>query len=337
MSAVLQLATTTDRRKFLGGSDIAGIVGVSKWATPADVYFRKIGRAEEAPTKIDPVRERIYKRGKRMEPVVIEMLADELGIEVTKTSPPDRPNRYIDPEHGFLAAEIDFEWRVRAEDVAQFPWARNLEVGSIQNGEVKTVAPFPALMQEWGEMDTDEVPIDYAFQSMHGLGVTRRQACMYGVLFGSDNLVTYAVLRDEETIAHIRRRAVQFWREHVEKDVPPAPQTIEDLQRMYLRATLGRRIAEPELVERVVEMHAVMDQVKALTERKAELEFQVKEALGPAEALVDERGRTLVTWKNSTSSGLDEHGLKEKYPLIHAEFYRTVDTRRFSLTGRRGR
>ena len=33
-----------DRRTYLGSSDVAAILGLSKWKTPVDVYFEKIGQ-----------------------------------------------------------------------------------------------------------------------------------------------------------------------------------------------------------------------------------------------------------------------------------------------------
>lgn len=335
MNAVLRLAAPDiDRKTYLGGSDVAGIFGVSPWATPADVYFRKKG--DEAQVKIDPMRERIYKRGKRLEPVVIEMLEEELGILVTKVSTQESPNRYIDAEYPFMAAEIDFEWEVRQEDIVRFPWARDLVVGSTQNGEIKTVAPFPAVLNKWGDMDTDEVPIEYAFQSMHGLAVTKRQVCMYGTLFGSDNLVTYAVGSDAETIADMRRRLVMFWENHVLLGVPPPPLTLADLQRMYLKPSLAKIDADEATREFVAKLHAVMDQEAVVEARKKELQFQLENFMREHEALVD-GNKVLATWKASKYSRLDDDALKAAHPTIYDEFYKSRPTRRFSLTGRRGR
>lgn len=332
-AALQRLDGSRTRRTYLGASDVAAIMGMSPWATPADVYYRKRGEDDKA--KVDPVRQKIFRRGKRLEPIVIEMLKEELGIEVTKVSTDAEPNRYVDSEFDFLAAEIDFEWRVREEDRQRFPWARNLEVGSIQNGEIKTVSPFQA--KEWGEMDTDEVPIYYAFQSMQGLGITHRDVCMYGTLFGADNLVTYGLLADPECIAAMRARAVAFWQEHVLAGVVPPPQTIEDLQRMYLRATLSTLTATPDIAEFVRQLHEVKDQKKAAEDRETELEFQIQNALGEHEALVDAKGKPIATWKNSQHSGLNQARLKEERPEIHAEYYESRPMRRFYLTGRRSR
>jgi putative phage-type endonuclease len=39
--------TEFDRTKFIGGSEIAAVCGVSPWATPLDIYYRKRGLVDE--------------------------------------------------------------------------------------------------------------------------------------------------------------------------------------------------------------------------------------------------------------------------------------------------
>ncbi|MFU1925134.1 YqaJ viral recombinase family protein, partial [Klebsiella pneumoniae] len=68
-----------------------------------------------------------------------------------------RGNRYRDQQHDFMAAEID------------------AEAASGENIEIKTVSPFKA--KEWGEVQTDAIPVHYTAQAMHGLMVTGRQVC----------------------------------------------------------------------------------------------------------------------------------------------------------------
>jgi predicted phage-related endonuclease len=83
------------------------------------------------------------------------------------------------------------------------------------------VHPFKA--SEWGEEGSEDVPIHYAAQVMHGLGVTRRPAAIVAALFGLDNLLCFPVMRDDETIAAMRAKAVKFWTENVLAGVPPEP------------------------------------------------------------------------------------------------------------------
>jgi hypothetical protein len=52
------------------------------------------------------------------------------------------------------------------------------------------------------------VPVEYAAQAMHGLMVTGRQLCMFGVLTGSRDVTIYWIKRDEQTITAMRARLV---------------------------------------------------------------------------------------------------------------------------------
>ncbi|HEJ3161024.1 TPA: YqaJ viral recombinase family protein, partial [Pseudomonas aeruginosa] len=107
-----------DRSKLLGGSDVAGILGISPWRTPLDVYLDKV---QPRTGPVDPAKQKIFTRGQRMEPYVIDLLAEETGLKIV-----GRGNRYRDQQHDFMAAEID------------------AEAASGENIEIKTVSPFKA-------------------------------------------------------------------------------------------------------------------------------------------------------------------------------------------------
>jgi len=130
------MADFNNRQTFLGGSDASGILGVSKWTTPLRVYQKKRGEVPPAGDDFkDPKREAMFKRGKRMEPLVVDMLIEDEGIKVVKRSMPDEKNYWLDPEFDFMASEIDFEWEVQQQDIDR--WGLDQELlGTIQNGEV---------------------------------------------------------------------------------------------------------------------------------------------------------------------------------------------------------
>jgi len=277
------------RKQFIGGSDAPGILGVSPWDTPLDIYLKKRGERERVPP--DLKRERLFKRGKRLEPVVIDMLIDEYEIKVTKRSTPEEPNRYADAEHPFLAAEIDFEWEV-TRSVAERLGVPPSLIGSIQNGEVKTVHPFASA--KFGEAETDEVPIEYAAQAMHGLMVTNRQLTLFGVLVGSDNLLPYPLYRDEETIATIRQKVVSFWFDHVLAGVPPDPAHLADVVKLLRKAPSSTLEASEEILALCGELAVEKDRKAAAEDRETEIKYQIgKFVLGEAGILLGNAGKLL--------------------------------------------
>ena len=143
------------------------------------------------------LRKKLYNRGKIWEQVVCEMFIAELESNDHKVKVLNTNKRYVDPAMNFCAAEIDLE--ILLDDIPD-----------VVNVELKTVSPFAA--KHWGESFTDEVPLWYAAQGMFGLLVTGRKCCVLAPLFGADEVRTFIIVRDEETIAGMRQQADVFTR-----------------------------------------------------------------------------------------------------------------------------
>ena len=212
--------------------------------------------------------------------------------------------------------------------MAIFPWLGELEIGSIQNGEVKTVHPFVA--REWGDMETDEVPIYYAAQSMTGLGITGREVCLYATLVGVDDLNFYAIHRDQETIDAMTAKAVDFWQNYVLTDTPPDPESFEDLKFLYARDNGASIEGTPEVLEKLDELRGLNDRAKSIEDRIDVLKFDIQAFMEP-NAILTYEGNPVATWKSQSASRLDQKALAEAHPDIAAQFRKTSETRVFRL------
>lgn len=312
--------TDAERRRFIGGSDVAGVVGVSKWKTPLQVWESKTGRAVPPPP--DPKRERILSRGKRWEQPALEMLIDELEARGHTVELVGRSNRYIDGALDFLACEIDAELILDGEAC---------------NVEVKTVHPFAA--GEWGEMDTDEVPIHYSAQAMHGLGITGKRICVVGCLIGADLMLPYFVERDEDTIASMRQQCLEFWTNNVLADLPPDPVSLSDMARLYLRRNVKPVDLDEAAADAFAQLIACRQQVSTIEANAKDLELQVCQGIHRAigldpDAEVPEdtaelyhAGMVVGTWKRQSRESIDSRALKEAHPDIAHQFTRTSEFR----------
>lgn len=323
MNTIAEEPITLDRTRFLGGTDMAALYGVSKWKTPLQVWAEKTRR--DAYREQDPARMKVLNRGKRLEPVVVAMLREDYGLDIVAVN-----ERYTHPGHSFLSVEIDFEWRVTEHALAAFPWLAPLEPGSIQNGEVKTVHPFVA--REWGDMETDEVPIHYAAQSMTGLAVTGRDVCLYATLVGVDDLTFYAVRRDQETIDALIAKAVDFWTHYVLTDTPPDPETFEDLKFLYARDNGQAIEATSDILTKLAEFRELSDQAKRIQERRDALKFDIQAFMEP-NAILTAKGVPVATWKSQSSNHLNGKALAQAHPDIAAAYRTTCETRVFRLKG----
>lgn len=292
-----------DRRHFLGGSDVAAILGISPWKTPLDLYLEKTQpRAED---DLSPDRMRVLTRGQRMEPYVVELLSEETGLQVVR-----RNARYIDPELPFLAAEIDAE----------------AETG--ENIEIKTVSPFKA--REWGEQQSDEIPVHYTAQAMHGLMVTGRAVCVFGVLIGGDDFRVYRVERDEETIAAIRAREAAFWRNHIEAGVPPEPTTVADIKTLYGRDAGTAIEASEDVLRHLNDLRNLQAQLKELGAQAEAAKEAIQLYMADA-AVLTVGGKPAATWKTRAAARFDQSAFKAAHPELFEQFKATSESRVFRI------
>lgn len=270
-----------DRSTYLGGSDTAAILGVSPWLSPFMLYQKKIGAFVE---DVTPAKQKIFDRGHRWEPIVVEMLVDELRERGHDVEIIARNQRYQDPEFPFLAAEIDLELRVDGEEV---------------NGEAKTVSPFA--VKAWGDEDSDEIPIYYAAQVMHGLMIKPRRRAVIAALTGFDDKPrVHWIERDDETIAGIRAREVEFW-QRVQTRNAPDPTDPVDVKWLYQRDGGTTIEADDDLVLLCQQLKDLKADAKNMVGQIELIAARIKAQMGTAATLLY-RGKTLATWKNNKDS-----------------------------------
>ncbi|HRF12828.1 MAG TPA: YqaJ viral recombinase family protein, partial [Candidatus Accumulibacter phosphatis] len=269
--------STMDRTRFIGGSDVAAILGVSPWKSPFRLYQEKTGAYVE---EIGQARQRIFDRGHRWEPVVVEMLIDELQDRGHDVQIIARNARYLDRDFPYLACELDLELRIDGEE---------------HNAEIKTVHPFAA--KDWGEQDTDEIPIYYAAQVMHGLMVKPRRRSIVAALIGVDDLRVHQIERDEETIAAIRAKEVEFWRRVQERDAPP-PETSDDVKWLYAKDCGIVMEADDDLQAQVTHLAGLKAEAKRIESAAEAAATRIKCAMGHASTLIYQ-GQRIATWKSN--------------------------------------
>lgn len=301
MNAVLK-PTAPDRSRFLGGSDAAAVIGVSPWSTPVELWQEKTGRKRKDP--VDPMRQKILDRGHKLEPFIREMAIDKLrerGLQVELLACNER---YQDPEHPFLACEIDFELRLTGAIVIG---GELLQLqGEHINVDAKSVTGFAR--KKWGIEDTEDVPIEYAAQFMHGLMVTGRGLCLVAALRSFDDVDLYWTKRDDETIAGMRVKEVDFWVNHVQADKAPDPYTFDDIKLLFPLDNGLAVEATEEIAEKVQQLKRIGEQRREWEQAEEVLKFEVGEFISPNTRLTF-KGVDLCTWKGQNDTRLDQQQL----------------------------
>jgi putative phage-type endonuclease len=296
MNAVSVL-TLSPSRGYIGGGNVAGILGCSPYKSPLDEFLVITGQADDVTAE----REAFFERRKGLEPWAGKVFERRTGIKVVA-----RNVRYTDDEFDFLRAEIDFE----TDDGG--------------NGETKTVHPLAA--RDWGDSDTDDMPVYVTAQAMHGLMVTGRQFAWIHALIGFDDDRVYRVDRDDETIAAIRQQEVTFWNDHILPLAPPEPKTLDDLKRLFPRDVGTSIEADGSALEAYNRLRELKAQAKPLEAEIEAAETAVKLILRDASALTLD-GKSLLTWKAQSANRFDQKAFAASYPELFEQFKTTTEMR----------
>ena len=287
------------RRTGIGGSDVAAILGLSKWKTPLQVFMEKRGQLADIGDN-EPMR-----WGRLLEPVILARYADVTGHAVL------RPTGILrHPHNEFMIASLD----------GMTPNERVVEAKTARTAE------------GWGEPGTDEVPQDYLLQTQHYLAVTGFAVADIAVLIGGSDFRLYEVPADKELQGMMIEAEAEFWR-RVLADDPPEPVSYADVVARFGRASKAVTVEAPaEIVEAAANLRSLRARMKTLEAEEEHFKAAIIGWKGGADTLVA-GGVTLATWKAAQASErLDAAALRKAHPDICAQFTKVGEpSRRFLL------
>ena len=290
------------RRKGIGGSDISGVMGLSRWKTPLSVWVSKVYPDPIEEAVIGSKNEPAY-WGNKLEDVVAATFTEVTGKKVYRVN-----ETLVHPDYSFLRANIDR--RVVGEDALL---------------EVKTATLWKA--KEW---EGEEIPIEYILQVQHYLAVTGKQKGYIACLIGGQRFVWKEIERDEDTIKKMIEIAIDFWTNFVEKKISPAP-TGEDcdnamLKQLYPQASPQTFIDLPADYERLIENR---EKLKSEIEEKEKFLFMIENKIR-SKLQANEAGKVgqyIVSWKNQERKNVDSKKLKELFPQVYSDCQRVNNIR----------
>lgn len=256
----------------IGGSDIAAIAGIHPYKTAADVYARVIGADVAEP--FDNARMAL---GRAMEGHIIAEYCKRHDLDQAAL---ERNVELSHPIQRWLRGEPDALLRSQRLGI-----------------EAKLVVS-PRQYARWGEAGSDSVPDEYLLQC-HWYAALADTERFVVVAFIEGDLREYEIPRDREMENTLFDLAAKFWRDHVEKRIPPPLEGCDPatLRALFPRNAKPLRDATPEeavMMQNYMATKASADEWGAMLEsRKAELQA----VIGDGEGLLSPLGR--VTWKNN--------------------------------------
>jgi len=251
------------RKKFIGSSDAAAVLGLDPYRTPFDVWADKTGRIEA--TGLDPNNDAIDV-GNWCEEAVLKWFANKRGLKLILNDENDRNRRQH--ANGIMAANFD---AFVEGDVSQACEAKTHAVTSLY------------VSDQWGEEGTEEIPERVALQCQHQMAVVPSLGIVHvPVLLGGVGLRAYFSERNDELIRDMTDVMLNFWHEYVLKDSPP-PDAVPSLSTVKkLRRVPNKIISLAD--DLVTNWIGAKETLKAAEEHKEDTILRLLRALGDAEA-----------------------------------------------------
>lgn len=290
------------RRKFVGGSDIAKVVGVSKWGCPRSVAYDKLGH----PKDFDNSDKAEFRRGKRLEGIAASYYEEKTGREVRITVTAHYPGK------PHLA--VNYDRLVRKEKDG--PW------GYL---EIKVVGRWSMNL-----IKKEGLANDYVLQVQYGLGVKRDTWGSYAIYCPeTDELLWWDVEADTGFGESLLEKADDFWNFHIELGIlpDPLPEGAPQCEGCEWSLTCRGQVVLPasggvmdrpdleSLLAKFAEVKGMGSEAEGAEEElKAEIREKIKDVPGTYRCGKYEFKFT-VTSQNKFSSDL----LKKKYPAIYEE------------------
>ena len=184
------------RKKGIGGSELAAIIGLSPFSGPIDIWKNKLGIGES----FTPTEQMRWGN----------LLEYSIAKEWNK-----RNGDYL-MVPGKLIVHPSESWMRGTPDFVLFE--NDLHNGPAAVLEIKNTSAFAK--GYWGNNENPKVPVNYVIQGQWYLHLTGLDTIHYGVLCGGNELICRTLSRDDELINELMNKGRDFW-ELVETRVEP--------------------------------------------------------------------------------------------------------------------
>ena len=288
------------RRKTIGGSDAAGIVGLSRWTSPFSVWADKTGRAAE---KEDT---EAMRQGRDLEDYVARRWMEETGKRVYRL-----PAMLYHPKYSFAHADVD-----------------RMVMGENAGLECKTT--FSLDLKQFNGV---EYPVQYYAQCVHYLAVTGADRWYLAVLAYGRGFFTFTLERDQAEIDALMAAEADFWK-LVEQDTPPDADGSEATSAALREVYPISEQTTADLFGRDTVLREYMrlkEDKKVLDTRIGEIENTIKADMGEAESGLC--GSFYISWKSQNRQTFQAKEFAKDHPSIDlAPYYKNTNLRSFKVT-----
>ena len=312
------------RRRGIGGSDAAAVLGISPFMTGRDLYYDKLGISAAADDENWVAKE----IGHRLEPLVAEIFSKRTGLKVFQ-----KKFMFQHPQYPWMLADLDY--LVKLPD------------GSIAILECKTSTSNSS--ENWWYAGKEIVPAYYESQGRHYMAVMNYSKTFFCCLFtDTREAIIRSIDRDMAYEEELIALEDTFWNENVVKQQPPEYTENGDLVMKSVQRLLGPAATDAPPVVITPPQFSRVKQFMQLQEQKSGFDAEIKKLdkeMARLKALIvadmgnsckalyeDAEGNYTITYNPVYKQSIPKEGLdrlKAVHPEIYSEYVKTSESRRF--------
>lgn len=285
------------RRKGIGGSEAAIIVGLNRFGSPLRLWADKHSIGQEVEET------EVMRQGKDFEEYVARRWMEATGKKVRR-----RNYMFRNTDYPHSIADVDRE-----------------VVGENAGLECKTTSVYNK-----SDFENGEIPPTYYVQCQHYMAVMGYDRMYLAVLVLSKAFYHFVIERDDAEISALMEQENNWWEEYVDGDSIPDPDGSEEdgeLIRSRFPDSNGDEVFLDVLAPNFEKLAELDAQIKELTTERDAIKQGIMNAMG--EASVGSAEGWKATWYQQITNRLDSKALKEKHPDIYRECVKTTATRVF--------
>jgi len=300
------------RNQGIGASEVAAIMGLSKWDTPLSLWAKKTGIIPPQSEENEAM-----EWGHLMEPILVDKWCkanSERGVLQLARGPVYQRN--------------DEPWMRASLDAVAL-----LKDGSWEIIECKEVGSIDGWTDDINGSET--VPIYYLYQAIWQMAVTGISRVNFSVRVSNGygrTWISRVVERDQAFERSVIYLVSLFWDKVLKNNSPELTEGLADVDAKAIKAIIPSIQDDvtidlgDEGEELLLERSALEAQIKALDDRKTTIENRIK-LLGGEAKKATANGRPVFTASAYNRESIDSKSLREKYPDIATQFVKITPVR----------
>jgi putative phage-type endonuclease len=277
----------------IGGSEVAIVLGVSKWGSPYKLWASKTGLIEDRKDDTE-----ILEFGRLVEPLIAKKYAEKTGRKLINLG---ETTMRRSPQYPWLQVTHDYMIAAGVE-------------GHDGPGvlSIKSVNPW-----DEGEWLEAEAPLKYQVQLQAELAASGCSWGSFAFLAWGQPMQWFDQKRDDKFIAMMDRECSKFWRgvvEGIAPEIDGSDHTASAIKLRYPGEIEGKVVALPDdAAAWSDELERLAEERKTIEGREEELKNKLRAAIGDAEIGECPAGGPVWTFKKSAKAA---HFVKESVSRV---------------------